>query len=160
MTFKRIIILDLDATIIDSSHRTPNHPDGTLNLPKYLEMKNRENTLKDGLLPLADFWKKLNLAENYVVVCTARTWAEFDQEFLDIHGLVAHKILHRKSDGSENHQKDHNLKRKWLCNVLNLRQFSKLPAIMFDDAASVVSEMRKMGLTCMNAIKVNQRLQA
>jgi len=160
MAFKNIVIFDLDETIVDSSHRTPNNPDGTLNLPKYLEMKNRKNTLKDGLLPLAQIWKNLDLSENYVVVCTARTWADFDQEFLEIHGLKAHKILHRNSDGSENHQKDHHLKRKWLRKILNLKQFRKLPAIMFDDAKPVIAEMRSMGLVCMNAIKVNQRLTA
>lgn len=156
---KRIVIFDLDATVVDSTHRTPNHPDGTLNLPLYLELKNRENTLKDGLLPLADFWRSLDLSETYVVVCTARTWADFDQEFLDIHGLKAHKILHRKADGSENHKRDHNLKRKWLRKILNLRQFKNLPAVMFDDAGPVISEMRKMGLVCLNSITVNKKLQ-
>jgi hypothetical protein len=156
---KRIIVFDLDATIVDSSHRTPNHEDGTLNLPLYLEMKTRENTLKDGLLPLADFWKSLCLESNYIVVCTARTWADFDQEFLDMHGLTAHKILHRKADGSENHERDNKLKRKWLRRILNLKQFQKLPAIMFDDATPVISEIRDMGIVCLNAIKVNERLQ-
>jgi len=156
---KRIVIFDLDETIVDSAHRTPNHPDGTLNLPLYLELKNRENTMKDGLLPMARIWQNLNLEENYVIVCTARTWKDFDQEFLDTHGLVAHKILHRKADGSENHVPDAKLKRKWL-KMLNLKQFKNLPAIMFDDAKPVISEMRKSGLTCMNAIKVNKRLAA
>ena len=158
MAYKNIIIFDLDATIVDSAHRTPNHPDGTLNLPLYLEMKTRENTLQDGLLPLAEYWKKLCKKENYIVVCTARTWMDFDQEFLDMHGLVAHKILHRKSDGSENRVKDGLLKRRWLRTILNLKQFKNLPTIMFDDAAPVIAEMRKMGLTCLNAIKVNQKL--
>lgn len=158
--FKRIVIFDLDATVVDSSHRTPNHPDGTLNLPLYLEWKNRENTLKDTLLPLADFWKSLDRTINYIVVCTARTWADFDQEFLDIHGLTAHKILHRAADGSENHQSDPSLKRKWLARVRNLRQFQALPAIMFDDASPVISAMRDSGLVCMNSIKVNEKLAA
>ena len=81
---KSIVIFDLDETVVDSAHRTPNHPDGTLNLPLYLQLKTRENTLQDGLLPLADLWRSLDLNEVYVVVCTARTWADFDQEFLDM----------------------------------------------------------------------------
>jgi len=154
---KRVVIFDLDATIVDSEHRTPNHADGTLNLPAYLELKTRENTLKDGLLPLARYWKSLDLTETYVIVCTARTWADFDQEFLDVNGLVAHKILHRAGDGSENGTPDAKLKRKWL-NILNLKQFKGVPRIMFDDAKPVISEMRKMGLVCLNAITVNKRL--
>lgn len=157
---KNIVIFDLDATIVDSTHRTPNHADGTLNLPLYLELKNRENTMKDTLLPLANYWKSLDLSKTYVIVCTARTWADFDQEFLDSHGLKAHKILHRAADGSENSTPDGKLKNKWLRRVLNLRQFSKLPAVMFDDAAPVISEMRRAGLATLNAIKVNQRLAA
>lgn len=156
--FKNIVIFDLDATVIDSSHRTPNHPDGTLNLPLYLEMKTRENTMKDGLLPLAEIMKNVS-PDSYVVICTARTWADFDQEFLDVHGLKAHKILCRRPDGAENHQKDAKLKRKWLTKILNLRQFKNLPKVMFDDAAPVISEMRKIGIPCFNSISINRKLQ-
>lgn len=158
--YKRIVIFDLDETAVDSAHRTPNHPDGTLNLPLYLEMKTRENTLRDGLHPLADFWRGLCRETNYIMVCTARTWKDFDQEFLDMHGLFAHKILHRKADGSENHMRDPILKRRWISRMLNLKQFQGLPVIMFDDAKPVISEMRKMGLVCLNAVKVNERLDA
>ena len=33
---KRVVIFDLDETVVDSAHRTPNNPDGTLNLSRYL----------------------------------------------------------------------------------------------------------------------------
>lgn len=160
MTYKRIVIWDLDETAVDSAHRTPNFPDGTLNLPLYLEQKNRENTMKDGLLPLADVWRNLCKTENYIVVCTARTWMDFDQEFLDVNGLFAHKIIARFTE-KHNHMRDPELKRKGLSQLFNLKQFRDLPKFMFDDASPVISEMRKkMGLVCMNAIKVNKRLAA
>lgn len=156
---KRIVIFDLDETIVDSSHRTPNNPDGTLNLEKYLELKNRENTFKDSLLPLADFWRSLDLNETYVVVCTARTWADFDQEFLDHHGLKAHKIIARFTE-RHNTMRDPDLKREGLAHLFNLKQFRNLPKFMFDDAKPVIAEMRRIGITCMNALKVNERLAA
>lgn len=156
---KRIVIFDLDETIVDSAHRTPNHPDGTLNLPLYLQLKTRENTLRDGLLPLADFWRSLDLSENYVIVCTARTWADFDQEFLDAHGLKAHKIVARFTP-AECKMRDPELKRRGLSRLFNLKQFRDLPKYMFDDARPVIAEMRRMGLTCLNAHKVNRRLSA
>ena len=159
MAYKRILIFDLDETIVDSSHRTPNHPDGTLNLPLYLQMKTRESTLKDSLLPLADFWRSLDLSENYVVVCTARTWADFDQEFLDIHNLKAHKIFARFTERQSN-MRDADLKRESLQQLFNLKQFANLPKIMFDDAKPVIAEMRRIGIHCLNAVKVNQRLAA
>ena len=155
--FKRVVIFDLDETIVDSAHRTPNNPDGTLNLPRYLELKTRENTFKDGLLPLADFWRSLDLSETYVVVCTARSWADFDQEFLDHHGLRAHKIIARFTDRHMT-MRDPDLKREGLQPLLNLKQFRNLPKIMFDDAQPVIAEMRRIGIACLNAIKVNQRL--
>ena len=69
---KRIVVFDLDETIINSAHRTPNRADGTLDLTRYLEMKNRDSIMKDSLLPLADVFKSLDRKENYVVICTAR----------------------------------------------------------------------------------------
>lgn len=160
MSYKHIVIFDLDATVVDSSHRTPNHPDGTLNLPLYLQLKTRENTLRDTLLPLADFWRSLKMSETYIIVCTARTWADFDQEFLDMHGLRAHVILHRKDDGSENHLPDGVLKEQWLNPILNSRYFRDIPAVMFDDAPPVISHLRSRNLTVLNSHKVNRRLSA
>jgi phosphoglycolate phosphatase-like HAD superfamily hydrolase len=156
---KSIVIFDLDETVVDSAHRTPNHPDGTLNLPLYLQLKTRENTLQDGLLPLADLWRSLDLSEVYVVVCTARTWADFDQEFLDMHGLRAHKIIARFTEADKT-MRDADLKRKKLSKLFNLRQFRDLPKVMFDDAKPVISEMRKMGISCLNSHKINRRLSA
>lgn len=156
---KRIVIFDLDETVVDSAHRTPNHPDGTLNLPLYLTLKTRENTMRDGLLPLAEFWKSLDLSETYVVVCTARTWADFDQEFLDTHGLRAHKIIARFTE-AEKQMRDPELKRRGLSRLFNLKQFRNLPKYMFDDAKPVIAEMRRMGITCMNSHKINRRLSA
>ena len=155
---KRIIILDLDETIVDSSHRQPNNPDGTLNLKKYLKLKNRENTFKDTLLPLARFWKNIDYSENYVVVCTARSWADHDQEFLDAHGLFFNKVVARFTE-KHNNMSDSELKKKGLSYLFNLNQFKDLPKIMFDDAAPVISEMRKIGITCLNSIHINKRLE-
>jgi phosphoglycolate phosphatase-like HAD superfamily hydrolase len=156
---KRVVIFDLDETVVDSAHRTPNNPDGTLNLSLYLELKNRENTMRDTLLPLARFWQSLDLSETYVIVCTARTWSDFDQEFLDMHGLRAHKIIARFTE-AQKQMRDPELKRRGLSSLFNLRQFRNIPKIMFDDAKPVIAEMRRMGLTCLNSHKINARLQA
>ena len=48
---KRIVVFDLDETIIDSKHRTPNRPDGTLDLDRYFAMKNRESIFLPFYLP-------------------------------------------------------------------------------------------------------------
>ena len=157
---KRVVIFDLDETIIDSKHRTPNKPDGTLDLERYFELKNRDSIMSDSLLPLAAFFKALDRSENYVVICTARAMNQDDYDFLALHELHAHKILCRPLDGSENHIRDGQLKRRKIQRLKNLRQFHNKPFVMWDDASPVIREMRRMGVVCLNAVKVNQRLSA
>ena len=40
---KKIAIFDLDGTLVDSSHRTPNNADGTLDLQGYYKNRTRKN---------------------------------------------------------------------------------------------------------------------
>ena len=157
--FKRICVFDLDETIIDSSHRTPSHPDGTLDLARYFELKNRESIFRDTLLPLADTFKALCRRDNYIVICTARAMNQDDYDFLEAHNLHAHKIMCRPLDGSENHIRDPDLKARKIQRLRNLRQFSGKPVIMFDDASPVIRRMRQIGVYCLNAVKVNQQLR-
>jgi len=157
---KRVVVFDLDETVVDSAHRVPNNPDGTLNLAKYLELKTYDSVMRDSLLPLVRTMKGLCRKENYIIICTARQMGKADWDFLELHGITAHKVLHRPEDGSENHKKDGPLKRAKLQRIKNLAQFRDLPWFMFDDAKPVITEMRKMGIVCLNAIKVNKRLEA
>lgn len=159
MTFKRITVFDLDETLIDSAHRTPNRPDGTPDLDRYFALKNRESIFRDTLLPLAEIFKALDRSENYIVICTARAMNQDDYDFLAAHGLDAHMIMCRPLDGSENHVKDATLKARKIQRLRNLRQFSGKPVVMFDDAKPVIRKMREIGVACLNAVKVNQRLQ-
>jgi hypothetical protein len=94
-----------------------------------------------------------------VIVCTARTWADFDQEFLDLHGLRAHKIIARFTP-AQCKMRDPDLKRRGLSKLFALKQFKNLPKFMFDDAKPVIAEMRRMGLVCLNSHKINRRLSA
>lgn len=160
MTFKRIVVFDLDETIINSKHRTPNKPDGTLDLQRYFELKNRDSIFQDTLLPLADTFKNLCRSENYVVICTARAMNQDDYDFLEAHNLRAHKIMCRPLDGSENHIRDADLKARKIQRLRNLKQFRGKPVTMFDDATPVIRRMREIGVACLNAIKVNQKLLA
>lgn len=160
MTFKRIYVFDLDETIIDSKHRTPNRADGTLDLDRYFAMKNRESIFADTLLPLAAFFKTIDRSENYVIICTARAMNCDDFDYLVHQGLDAHLILCRPADGSENHIKDPVLKARKIQRLRNLKQFRDKPVTMFDDSPPVIRAMRAIGIACLNAVKVNQRLAA
>lgn len=159
MSFQNLVIFDLDETIIDSSHRTPNHPDGTLDLARYFAMKNRESIFQDTLLPLAQVFKSLNRDKNYIVICTARAMNQDDRDYLAQHEIHAHLILCRPENGSENHIKDPVLKARKIQRLRNLKQFQGKAVIMFDDSKPVIRKMREIGVICMNAIKVNKRLK-
>lgn len=157
--FKRLLVWDLDETIIDSKHRTPNNPDGTLNLQRYFELKTRENIFRDSLLPLASVFKSLCRVQNYIAICTARVMNQDDYDFLDANGISAHSILCRPENGSENKIPDAELKaikiqRLWLEN-----DFHKLPTYMWDDSKPVISKMRQIGVRCINAKTVNERMK-
>lgn len=158
MAIKRIVVWDLDETIIDSKHRTPNRADGTLDLDRYFQMKNRENIFKDSLLPLYRVFKSLCRQTNYLVVCTARAMNQDDYDFLEAHEINPHLVLCRPLDGSENHIPDAELKARKIQRICNLKQFQGKPVYMFDDAKPVVSRMRSIGVSCLNAVKVNRRL--
>lgn len=155
---KPIVIFDLDETVIDSRHRTPNNSDGTLNLAAYIERHTPENVARDTLLPLARVMVALyNRAE--IWICTARDMKQCDYDFLAAHGLRYHKIFSRDRVRSPKHYKksDGAYKKHWL-SILNLRQYRGRFVTMFDDAKPVIATMRQMGIACINAHKANARL--
>ncbi len=158
---KRItLIFDLDETVIDSAHRTPNHPDGTLNLPAYIANHNAANVFMDRLLPLARTMQKA-IKEGYkVAVITARDMAWFDYDFLRAHSISPRHIYSRDKCKTKKHynMRDGEYKQHW---------FSKMPksltnqhCVMFDNSKAVKAAMRIIGVTCLCAHKVNKKLYA
>jgi len=155
---KPIVIFDLDETVIDSRHRTPNNHDGTLNLAAYVEKHTPENVARDTLLPLARVMQSA-YESCEVWICTARDMMQCDYDFLARHGLRYHKIFSRDQVKSQKHyhKSDGLYKKHWL-SILNLRQYRGRFVAMFDDAKPVISTMRQMGIVCINAHKANRRL--
>ena len=86
---RNVIIFDLDQTVIDSSHRSPNNSDGTINLEKYFKSRNRTNIFRDKLLPLAKVFKQLQTDNNFIIVATARNIDHDDVDFLKIYEVIA-----------------------------------------------------------------------
>ncbi len=157
---KQITIFDLDGTVIDSAHRTPNNPDGTLNLAAYMEKHTPENVMRDTLLPLARLIRAAYENGAYVVILTARDMKPCDYEYLEKHNIRAHKIMSRDRVKSEKHYgaNDGEYKAKWIRPFLNLKQFAKCAVVMFEDASPVKTELRKMfPVICAN--KINRRLE-
>ena len=152
---KNITIFDLDGTIIDSSHRQATLPDGTLNLAHWFENATPEKIFEDTVLPLADQIRKRQHEGDFTLVCTARTMSDADFEFLQNEGICPDKIISRPVGNME---PDGQLKAKQLKQLFNLKQFQKASKVMFDDAASVRSALRKIGIAVINPIKIEGRI--
>ena len=151
---KNISIFDMDGTIIDSSHRQATKPDGTLNLDAWIENATPAKIAKDIVLPLAQQIRKRQKAGDYVLICTARQMSFADFEFLQDNGICPDKIISRPLGNME---ADGSLKAKQLSKLFNLKQFAKASKIMFDDAASVRSALRKIGIAVLDPAKIARR---
>ena len=152
--FNNILIFDLDGTTIDSSHRHATLADGTLNLAKWIENSTPEKIFQDQVLPLGHLVSKLG-KKHYTIICTARVLSDADREFLMENGICVDKIISRPTG---NNTPDGELKKKQLNSFLSLKQFKHKNKIMFDDADSVRSIVRKIGITVIHPDKINERI--
>jgi phosphoglycolate phosphatase-like HAD superfamily hydrolase len=153
---KKIIIFDLDGTVINSEHRSPRNADGTINLIGWFNKATAENIHKDTLLPLARFMKQTIASEDFVIVATARSMQKADFDFLENQGINPNIVLSRKK--TEMSKPDAELKASKLNKLFNLKQFKTVPKFMFEDNDSVLSKVRGLGIVGLNSIKVNERL--
>jgi len=154
MTFQNIVIFDLDGTTIDSTHRQATLADGTLNLAAWKEAATPEKIFNDTVLPLAHQVNKIG-KKAYTIICTARNMSDADFEFLMDNGINVDKIISRPHG---NNEPDAQLKKKQLNSFLSLKQFKGKNAIMFDDADSVRSTLRQIGITVIHPNKINERI--
>lgn len=152
---KNIVIFDLDGTCIDSSHRQVTRPDGTLDLEKWFEKMVPEHIMRDKVMPLGKQIRKRMVAGDYVIVCTARSFTDADLAYLEKHGMQPHKILARPMGNME---PDAQLKEKQLRQFLSLKQFQGKNTVMFDDAKSVRSTLRKLLNAVIHPDKINPRI--
>ena len=152
---KNITILDLDGTIIDSSHRQATLADGTLDIANWLQNATPEKIFGDSVLPLAQQVNKRGKRGDFVLVCTARNMTDADFEFLMDNGINPDKIISRPIG---NNTPDGELKANQLKRLFNLKQFQKANKVMFDDAPTVRSSLRKIGVTCIDPNKIARRV--
>ena len=152
--FHNIVIFDLDGTTIDSSHRHATLADGTLNLAKWIENATPEKIFQDSVLPLGLLVSKIG-KRAYTMICTARVLSQADYEFLMDNGICVDKIISRPLG---NNTPDGELKKKQLNSFLSLKQFKHKNKIMFDDADSVRSIVRKIGITVIHPDKINRKV--
>ena len=156
-------IFDLDATLIDSSHRTKNalNDDGSFNLKKYFKYANSDELIfNDSLLPLAKYAQQLARTGEQFCILTARTFKDADRIFLLENGLINNFTIVLDRSTVAGHIRllsDPDYKRfqfNKLERLVNAKSF-----IFFDDNPSIIREFaRDENIHMVDAIGLNEEL--
>lgn len=141
----RIHIYDLDGTVIDSDHRYRNLPNGSIDLPYWIENSTPEKVAMDSLMPLAaQYIRDLLDPSTYVVVATARLMAESDLIFLANKLGMPDYMISRRDRTDE--RKDYVLKVSGLRKLFNLKQFRDTAKKFWDDNPANIEHVSKLGV--------------
>jgi len=155
----KYVIFDLDATVIDSSHRQITKADGSLDLAAWKKNSTYAKVMRDSLLPLANHWKRIQELKNvYIAVLTARVMGDADFHYLAFKGLKADKIMSR---AFFDHRPDHIMKRQKILTFLfdnNIKNWSNVT--FYDDNKNVLHMLLDLGINAKDSIKINQELSA
>lgn len=164
------IIFDLDGTVVDTSHRYRDTPEGHCDLDFWFANSTPEMIARDALLPLAASMRRFYERGHTIIICTARDFSPLNGvdlgkiyvDFLQANKLHYHALLHRKMAGSDHATLgDGDLKIRLLndyARSVGLADMSALKAFMFDDNRKVIAAMLANGVDCRDAIELNARI--
>lgn len=154
------VIFDIDKTLVDSSHRQLTLPDGTLDLAHWIENNTPEKIMQDKLLPCVTTLRRDFKAGCKIVLCTARVIGDADVLFFFENDIPYHHLLARPEGCT---MPDADLKE------LHLRLYADQlgiswarfcqTSIFYDDAASVLERMAKIGIETIDAVWWNKHLK-
>lgn len=147
-----VIAVDLDGTIIDSSHRTRFLPNGDFDLAYWVEHSVAEMIDKDRLLPIASVVKEFMKTGFTVIGVTARVMSDADFKFLQKHELTFDLVLHRE----DSLELDSLLKSRRLQEYF--RKSNKLPFIAIDDNQANLEVFDRFGFRTFHAKYLNTKL--
>jgi hypothetical protein len=165
----KIIIFDLDHTVINSEHRINECLDssGNLDLNQYrAKACTRSQVYTDTLLPLADVMKEYIKNNQTVVILTARHCFKHDYDYLKKHGLKTGLILSRdklyKHFGATKARAlyasdDAKYKGAYINLIKSIYPNAEL--ILYDDHKGVLTQARAQGVNAIDAIKLNNRIE-
>ena len=146
---RQVIVFDLDNTLIDSSHRARNKPDGSYDLEYWRKHSTWEYISKDTLLPA--YFDYLNFRDQgyTIVAVTAREMDENDHRYLEEHGLEVAAILSR----GDSKELDHVLKHRLLDKFFYVdSETPRLPFLFYDDKPENLEVAKKYNFIPVNAV--------
>ena len=153
----KYVIFDLDATVIDSSHRQICKPDGSLDLAEWKRNSTYPKVMADKLLPLANHWNRIQKLKNvFIAICTARAMPGAVLDYLRIKGLKANEIMSRSET---DHRPDAIMKKAKILAFLREHKITKWSNVTFyDDNKTVLQMLLDLGVNAKDSIKINQEL--
>lgn len=167
---KKIVIFDLDHTVINSAARVDPCilPNGDLDLNKYrAHACTRGAVNTDSLLPLADVMREYIAQGVQVAICTARHMYKHDYDFLKKHGLKVPEVYSR--DKLHKHfnftratalyvSSDAEYKSAYLAMIRERNPEASL--VLYDDHLGVLAAAKKLGVLAIDAVKINNRIES
>ena len=150
----KIMIYDLDGTIIDSSHRARHDENGNLDLEHWKANNTKENIFKDDLLPM---YKQLEMdykQGHIIILCTARELGKWDWEYIHSMGIYYDYVKSRKIGETT---VDWKLKKRLLNPFFNLKPFKHLEKFFYDDNQLNLGAIQDMGGISINSKEWNDR---
>jgi phosphoglycolate phosphatase-like HAD superfamily hydrolase len=157
---KKLVIFDLDGTVLDSSHRQLTDSNGMLDLNHWRENSTPEKVLQDSVLPLASVMRAAFFENQIVAICTARVMEKADWQLLEKHGLFFHYAMYRQNSDT---RPDAEMKRDkitdLLVNKLKIPVSRYSDILLFDDNQSVLTMAQNLGISAHCAIQTNEKLR-
>lgn len=142
MRYKKIHVYDLDGVLVDTEHRYRNNADGSIDLAYWLANRTAEKIALDTLLPHAQQYINDCIDPfTYTIICTSRLYHSLDVDFI-VNRLGHPDQLIMRPEG--NLSRDDFLKFNQLRRVFNLKQFKKLPRVLWEDNPQNIDTLKQL----------------
>lgn len=146
MPYTRIHVYDLDGVLVDTEHRYRNKSDGSIDIDYWMQNRTAEKIALDTLLPHAKQYRDdCNDPKTYTIICTSRMYNTLDVDFI-VERLGHPNQLIMRPEGDL--LRDDFLKLRQLQRLFNLRQFKKLPRVLWEDNPQNIDTLRQLFTQC------------
>lgn len=148
----KLVIFDLDGTVICSKHRHATREDGSLDLEHWVENSTPQKIARDSLLPLVNVLRAEYGMGRRVIICTARVMSRADYLFLLNKNIPFDFVISRPKGCTT---PDAQLKEERLQKLFTRLRVDPRKVRMWDDNESVLTMGKRIGMKMHDAKKLN-----